>query len=150
MGHTFSRILLHVVFSTKGRVNSLYKNMRDKLLAYLHGIARNEGVVIIKANAVDDHVHMLIEIKPGQSPSEVVRKLKANSSKWIHETYPNLKGFAWQSGYSVFSVSLSAVPGVVKYIEAQEDHHRRLPFAEELKRFIERHQIRFNPDHYLD
>jgi len=150
MGHTFARVLLHVVFSTKGRVNSLYRNMREKLLAYFQGIARNEGVIILKANAVDDHVHMLIEIKPGQSPSEVVRKLKANSSKWIHETYPNLKGFAWQSGYSVFSVSLSAVPGVVKYIENQEEHHRRLPFAEELKRFIERHQIRFNPDHYLD
>jgi putative transposase len=150
MGHTFSRVLLHVVFSTKDRVNSLYKNMRAKLLAYLNGVARNEGITIIKANAVDDHVHMLIEIKPAQSPSEVVRKLKANSSKWIHETYPNLKGFAWQSGYSVFSVSLSALPGVVKYIENQEEHHKRLPFAEELKCFFERHQIRFDPEHYLD
>jgi REP element-mobilizing transposase RayT len=86
MGHTFSKVLLHIVFSTKGRVNSLYKDMRGKLLAYLTGIARKDGVTLIKANAVDDHVHMLIEIKPAQSPSEVVRKLKANSSKWIHET----------------------------------------------------------------
>jgi len=150
MGHTFSKVLIHVVFSTKDRVNSLYRNMRGRLLSYLHGIARKEGVTIIKANAVDDHVHMLIEIKPSQSPSEIVRKLKANSSKWIHETYPNLKAFAWQSGYSVFSVSLSALPSVVKYIENQEEHHQRLPFAEELKRFFERHQIRFDPEHYLD
>ena len=150
MGHTFSRVLLHVIFSTKDRTNSLYQNMRGKLLAYLHGVAQNEGVRIIKANAVDDHLHMLIEIKPSQSPSEVVGKLKANSSRWIHQTYPNLKGFAWQGGYSVFSVSLSVLPEVVKYIENQEEHHKRLPFAEELKRFIDRHGVRFDPDHYID
>jgi putative transposase len=150
VGHTFSRILLHVVFGTKGRRCSLYKDMRADLLAHLSEIARGDGVEVIKGNAVDDHVHLLLRIKPVHAPSDVVRKLKAASSWWIHDTYPNLRRFAWQSGFGMFSVSESAVPSVVEYIEKQEEHHRRMPFAEELRLLLERHGIEYDPGHYLD
>jgi REP element-mobilizing transposase RayT len=150
MGHTFSKILLHVVFGTKGRRCSLYGNMREDLLRHLDRIARREGVQVVTANAVDDHVHMLLWTKPVHAPSNVVRNLKANSSRWIHETYPNLRGFAWQSGFGMFSVSESAAAGVAAYIEKQEEHHRRMPFAEELRVLLERHGIRYDPEHYLD
>jgi putative transposase len=143
MGHTFSSILLHVVFGTQGRTCSLYKDMREALLHYISGIARNEGVQIVTANAVDDHVHLLLRTKPVHAPSDVVGRLKANSSRWIRTTYPNLRGFAWQSGFSVFSVSESAVPKVVEYIERQVEHHRRMPFAEELRLLLKRHGIEY-------
>ncbi len=150
MGHTFSRILLHVVFSTQGRRNILYKNMRGKMLAYIQGIARNEGVQIIKSGAVDEHIHLLLETKPAHSPSDIVRKIKSNTSKWIHETYPNLRDFAWQRGFSAFSGSESALPEVIRYINNQEEHHHRISFGEELKRFFDRHKIQYDPKHYLD
>ncbi len=124
MGHTFSRILLHAIFSTKGRTNRLYRNMRDDLFGYMYGVARNLGVQVIKAGGVDDHVHLLLNVKPVHAPSSIVRDLKSNSSKWIHETYSQLHDFAWQSGFGIFSVSESAVPEVVAYIERQEEHHR--------------------------
>ena len=108
MGHTFSRVLLHVVFSTKGRKNTLYRAMREDLLTYIRGIAVNEGADVSAANAVADHVHLLLVVKPAQAPSDLMRKIKANSSRWIRQTYGDLRGFSWQSGYGMFSVSESA------------------------------------------
>jgi len=150
MGHTFSRILLHVVFSTKARRNTLYPNMRGELLRYIHGIAHNLDAQLLEANAVDDHVHMLLSLKPAHAPSDVVKKIKANSSRWLHQTYPDLQDFAWQSGFSVFSVSESLLPEVTAYIQNQEQHHKRMQFAEELRLLLEKHRVQYDPEHYLD
>ena len=150
MGHTFSRIMLHVIFSTKGRKNSLYAGMRGDLLAYLQGIVRNEGAQTLAANAIEDHVHLLMAVKPVHAPSSMVRTIKTNSSSWIHDTYPDLRDFAWQSGFGVFSVSASAVDDVATYIRDQERHHRRMPFAEELRLFLEKHGVDYDAEHYLD
>ena len=149
MGHTFSRIMLHVIFSTKGRKNSLYAGMRGDLLAYLQGIVRNEGAQTLAANAIEDHVHLLMVVKPVHAPSSMVRTIKTNSSRWIHDTYPDLRDFAWQSGFGVFSVSASAVDDVATYIRDQERHHRRMPFAEELRLFLEKHGVDYDAEHYL-
>ena len=150
MGHTFSRILLHVIFSTKGRRNSLYREMRGDLLACVRGIVRNEGAQTLAANAVEDHVHLLLAVKSVQAASDLVRKIKTNTSRWTHATYPDLRDFAWQSGFGVFSVSESAVRDVAAYIRDQERHHRRMPFAEELRLFLEKHGIEYDPRHYID
>ena len=124
--------------------------MRSDLLAYMAGIARNEGLDLIESNAVDDHVHILMEMKPSHTLSDVVRKIKSNSSRWIHETYPSLNDFAWQSGYAVFSVSESAVEKVRRYIRDQEAHHHKVPFEDEIRSFLEKNQVDFDPAHYLD
>ncbi len=150
MGHTFSKILLHVVFSTKGRRNFLYKDMRERLLAYLCGIARRMNAPVVKAHAVDDHVHILIQVEPTHSASDVVGKLKANSSRWVHKTFPRLADFGWQNGFAVFSVSESARDDVVCYLESQEVHHHRMPFEKELRALLEKHGIEFDPGRYLD
>ena len=150
MGHTFSHILCHVIFSTKGRINYLYKDLRPNLYSYLCGIAQHEGCQIVNIGGVDDHVHILIRIKPALSISDVVRKLKTNSSKWIHENQTNLKDFSWQSGFSCFSVSESGKSAVIAYIDEQEDHHLKVSFGDELKRFLDKHQIEFEIEHYLD
>jgi len=80
----------------------------------------------------------------------LVRKIKTNSSRWNHDTYADPHGFAWQSGFGVFSVSESATDDVAAYIREQERHHRRLPFAEELRLLLEKHGIDYDPEHYLD
>ncbi len=119
----------------------LYKEMRTPLFSYINGIAKNIGCGIIKTGVVEDHVHILIKIQPDLSVSEIVMKIKANSSKWIHETYPNLSDFAWQAGFSCFSVSESVKEDVIKYIDSQEKHHRRFPFEHELKIFHDKNNV---------
>lgn len=150
MGHTFSNLLSHIVFSTKGRRNLLYKDMRDTLYSYICGIAKTENCQIVKIGGTEDHIHILVNLKPSLAHSDFVRKTKANSSKWIHERYPNLKDFSWQSGFSCFSVSESANESVIKYIKIQEEHHKRTSFKDELKIFFEKHRIEFDAEHFLD
>ncbi|HBM17578.1 MAG TPA: IS200/IS605 family transposase [Lentisphaeria bacterium] len=141
MGHTYSNLLVHIVFSTKERINFLYKGMRPELFSYICGIAKNIDCYISKIGGVEDHIHILVKIPPNISASDVVMKLKANSSKWIHEKYPTLHDFAWQPGFSCFSVSESAKANVQRYIELQEEHHKRIPLGHELKMFYEKNKI---------
>jgi len=150
MSHTYANIILHLVFSTRDRQNLLFHDMRSRLLDYMTGIASQERVRVLAANAVEDHLHMLVALPPVCPLSGFVRVLKANSSRWIHETFPDLREFAWQGGYGAFSVSQSAIPEVSSYIRQQGEHHRRMPFAEELRHFLERNQIPYDPEHYLD
>ena len=150
MGHTFSRILVHVIFTSKGRHRNLHREVRERLCAYLCGVARNENASLLEAKAEEDHVHLLMKVKPSHAVADLVRALKANSSRWIHETFPGLRDFAWQSGYAVFSVSESAAPDVQTYIKDQARHHQSVPFEHELRSFLEKHGVEFDPDHYLD
>ena len=150
MGHTFSNILNHIIFSTKARKNLLHKDLRPPLYSYICGIGKGEGCQVIKVGGIEDHVHVLVKLKPSLAPSDFARKIKASSSKWIHENHKNLKDFSWQSGFSCFSVSESSKNDVVKYINKQEEHHRRIPFRDELKMFLEKHEIKFDHEHFLD
>jgi len=150
MGHTFSNILNHIIFSTKDRQNMLSPEIRKSVYAYLCGIAKTEKCQIIKIGGIEDHIHILVLLKPSLSPSDFARKIKTNSSRWIHENYPKLKDFAWQPGFSCFSVSESAKNSVMKYIENQEEHHKRISFKDELKIFHEKNSINFDVEHYLD
>ena len=95
-------------------------------------------------------MHLLLNTKPIHAPSDLLKKIKANSSRWIHQTYPHLHDFAWQSGFGVFSVSESAVSDVAAYIQRQAEHHGCMTFAEELRLFLERHGVDYDPEHYLD
>ena len=100
MGHTFSALYVHIIFSTEKRRNLLYRNMRPRLVAYMGSVAVQQGARVIRIVAVDNHVHMLIEVKAAHSISDLIKKVKSNSSRWIHATFPNLRDFAWQSGFS--------------------------------------------------
>ena len=150
MGHTFSRLLYHFVFSTKNRHPDLHDDLRKELFLYLHGVLENEGGHLVRGGAAEDHVHLLVVAKPTHAPAELVRVIKANSSRWIHGRNPDLRGFAWQNGYGAFTVSESSVPKVVAYLDGQEEHHRRVPYAKELRRLLEGHGIAYDPGHYLD
>ncbi len=108
------------------------------------GIFKKDNGQLFAAGGTADHVHQLASIHPSVSVSDMLRKLKANSSKWIHETFPEHRGFAWQEGYGGFSVSQSNVEQVCRYIEQQEEHHRRVTFDEEFIEFLERHGIPYD------
>ena len=150
MGHTFSNILYHIIFTTQGRRNLIPQAVRNKLYSYIIGISKRENCKIVKIGGTENHVHILAILKPSIAPSDFVRKIKANSTKWVHENFARLDLFSWQAGFACFSVSQSAMDDVVKYIDNQLEHHHRIPFRKELKIFLEKHGIKYDPNHYLD
>ncbi|MBC7835628.1 MAG: IS200/IS605 family transposase [Phycisphaerales bacterium] len=98
MPGTFSQILLHAVFSTKGRAPWITPEVATRLYPYIGGIVRAERGVLISIGGVEDHVHMFMRWRPDPSISELMRTVKARSSKWIHDEMPALREFAWQEG----------------------------------------------------
>ena len=124
--------------------------MRSRLYEYMAGIVRNHDGHLIRAGGTPDHVHLLIELDASTSVAGAVRVIKANTSKWIHETFPDQSGFAWQAGYAAFTVSESAIPRVTRYIDGQEEHHRRKTFTEEFREFLQRHKLEFDERHRGD
>jgi REP element-mobilizing transposase RayT len=114
-------------------------------LPYLGGIIRELDGHAIIVNGPADHVHLLCSLPATTALADVMRVLKTNSSKWIHETFPNLASFAWQTGYAAFSVSESNVQAVEQYIRNQEEHHRTVSFQDEFVAFLKRHGIQYDP-----
>jgi putative transposase len=141
MSHSHVSCLVHVVFSTAERRATIRDEIRDRLHAYLGGIARENGILTLAIGGAAEHVHLLLSIPPTVSVAKAVQLLKSGSSKWIHEKFPASRNFAWQEGYGAFSVGVSQKTATVKYILTQEQHHKRVCFADELTKFLAAHGI---------
>jgi len=144
MAHSYASLLTHAVFSTKDRAPLIADALRERLFPYLGGIARRLEVGALTVGGTADHVHVLLSLPPTRCVADVLRDLKANSSRWIHETWPDRRAFARQTGYGAFSVSESNREGVLRYIREQERHHRRRTFKEEFLALLERHHIPYD------
>jgi REP element-mobilizing transposase RayT len=144
MAHSFACILVHVVFSTKDRAPDLTDVCREKLYPYMGGTARDVGAKALAVGGAADHVHLLLSLPTTRSVADAVRDLKANASRWIHETWPSRRAFAWQAGYGAFSVSLSSSQTVARYIRDQAEHHRRMTFQEEFSALLKRHGVAYD------
>ena len=134
---------MHCVFFTKERRPLLTPIIRERLWPYLGGIARENKMKALSIGGVDDHVHALLSIPSTLSIAKAVQLLKGNSSKWIHETSPNQRLFAWQEGYGAFSIAVSGVEDTIRYIQSQREHHRVHSFKEELIAFLDKHGIEY-------
>ncbi len=145
MSHSLTKLLFHIIFRTKHDRPLLQGEVGEKVDRYLFGVARNHDGHLIRSGGVADHRHVLLELKPTINVADVVRLLKANSSKWIRHTSAQLQDFGWQTGYAAFSVSVSARDDVVRYIDKQEEHHRELTFEDELRRLCQRHGVDYDP-----
>lgn len=150
MPHTFTNLLVHVVFSTKDRQPFLDTELRPRLFPYMGGIVRELGGVPLALNGPNDHVHALVTVPATLALADLMRVLKTNSSRWVHEQWPQRCSFAWQTGYGAFSVSKSNAPEVERYITGQEEHHRHVSFQEEFLAFLRRHGIAFNERYVWD
>lgn len=150
MAGTFHNLKFHLVFSTKHREPWLQDAIRPRVHEYLGGIIRGESGKVLAIGGVADHVHILFGWRTDEAISNLVRNLKANSSRWIHETFPTLAGFAWQEGYGIFTVSQSQVERVRGYIQHQEEHHRTKPFRDEVLEFLRAHEIAFEEKYVFD
>ena len=126
--HSFVNCLVHCVFSTKERRRLITADMKERLYPYLGGIARENKMKALAIGGVEDHVHALVSIPSTLPIAKAVQLLKGNSSKWIHQTFPNKRLFEWQEGYGAFSISASGVKDTMRYIQSQEEHHVRHSF----------------------
>ena len=139
MPQSLSRVLIHTVFSTKGR-EPIFQDarLRSELHAYLGGCACSLECLPIQVGGVSDHVHLLTTLARPLAVADLVKEVKRVSTGWLQERGGLFRQFHWQAGYGCFSVSESLVPQVVKYIETQEDHHRRITFQEEYRELLRR------------
>lgn len=150
MPGTYSQLLLHIVFSTKGRSPWITPDIAERLFPYIGGIIRAEKGVLYDIGGVEDHVHMYLRWRSDGAISDLMRTVKARSSKWVHDTFPGEEAFAWQEGYSVFSVSKSQEGAVKKYIAGQHEHHKKEDFKSELLRILRAHGVEFDEKYVFD
>jgi REP element-mobilizing transposase RayT len=150
MASTLTNLLVHVVFSTKGREPIITNRYRSRLHAYIGGIIRSVDAQSLSIGGMPDHFHLAMKIRSNQALSEFVRKIKANSSKWINENQFCKKKFFWQNGYGGFSVSASQINKVRNYIENQADHHKSKTFKEELIEILDKHSVNYDPKYLWD
>ena len=142
MSHTYAQNIIHVVFSTKERQRLIEKEFQPRIWSYIAGICKGADIFVHSVGGMDDHVHLLIQVPPVLSLANAVMTIKSNSSKWANELG---REFAWQQGYGAFGVSWSSVPKVIRYIENQERHHKKVSFEQEFIAFLKKHGIEYDP-----
>jgi putative transposase len=144
MADTYLKILIHCVFSTKNRLPSITEP--EKLWSYLRGIARNRGVDTLAIGGTANHVHILLALPSRVSIAQLMRDLKANSSRRLNEKQ---RGFSWQDGYAALSVSPSQIDALCRYIAGQPEHHAKWSFESEYVTILNKSGIRHSPEYTM-
>ena len=148
MANTYTQINIQAVFSVKGRQNLITPYFRDDLFKYLSGILSNNNQFSLAVNGYKDHVHLLFELNPVTSLSDIIRIVKSSSSKWVNENHFVNRKFSWQEGYGAFSYSRSQRDRVINYIMNQEKHHQGKTFRKEYLDLLNKFEIEFK-SHYV-
>lgn len=148
MPQTLSFNLVHVIFSTKDRQALIPDELSETLHAYLSGAARNLGCECFRAGGVVDHVHLALRLAPTKAAAKTVSEIKTGSSVWMKQK--GVKGFAWQRGYGLFSVSPADIGALVQYIETQKAHHRKRGFQDEMRAFYAKYHVAFDERYVWD
>lgn len=143
-------LLVHFVWSTAGREPWITPEWNRRLFSFIGGVLRHDGVKLIGASGMSDHVHLYTSLPSTISIAKLVNSVKSNSSRWVHETFHNRRAFAWQKGYGAFSVSKSAEHQVLSYIQNQEAHHRKKTFKDEFTELLEKHGIEYDKRYLWD
>lgn len=150
MANTYSQIYIQIVFAVKGRQNLISNNWKDELFKYITGIITNEDQKLIAINGMPDHIHILIGLKPNKALSDLVRDIKANSSRFINEKRWINGKFEWQTGFGAFTYSQSQLTNVIHYIQNQEIHHKTKTFKEEYIEFLKAFEIDYKDEYVFD
>ncbi|MBL7995676.1 IS200/IS605 family transposase [bacterium] len=144
MANTYTQIYIQIVFAVKGRQNLIPDIHKDELFKYITGIVRNKDQKLIVINGMPDHIHILIGLKPETTLSDLVRDIKANSSKFINDKKWFRGKFNWQEGFGAFSYSQSQLDSVITYIRNQEKHHSKTAFEKEYKKLLETFNVEYD------
>ena len=148
MANTYTQIYLQLVFSPLGHENIIPHKHKEELQKYTTGIIQNRKHKLLTINYMPDHVHIFIGYQCAQSLPELMRDIKACTSGFINEKKWMPGRFQWQEGYGAFSYSRSQIDSVIKYIDNQEDHHRKATFKDEYLRLLEKFDVLYD-ERYL-
>lgn len=144
MANTYTQIHIHLVFAVRFRQAQIHNDWQDRLYKYITGIIQNNGHKLLIINGMPDHVHILIGFRTTQTLADLVRDIKQMSSLWVNENKLTNQKFAWQEGFGGFSYGHSQLSTIIKYIENQEEHHRKRSFMDEYKEFLKLFEIDFD------
>jgi len=150
MANTFSQVYLQFVFAVKNRYNFIPRPHKEELHKYITGVVSNKKCKMLAVNCMPDHTHMFVGFNPNLAISEFIKSIKIatngfiNGKKWRHEN------FEWQDGYGVFSYGRSQIDRVIKYINNQEEHHRKRNFRDEYLRLLKKFEVPFREEHVFD
>lgn len=150
MAGTFTQIHIHYVFVVKYRRKIIDPSWEKRLFEYTSGIIRNKGHKPLIVNGTQDHIHILLGLKPSSSVSDMAEYLKSNSSKFINKEFKIKCGFCWQPGYAAFSYSISQIPKIYDYIHNQKIHHNKRSLNEEYKNMLQLFQINYDEKYLFD
>jgi REP element-mobilizing transposase RayT len=150
MPQSLSRVILHIIFSTKNREPWLDSEVRPRMRAYLATICRDLGAEFVQIGGVADHVRIVTTLPRTLSAAELIEDIKKGSSKWIKTLDTRHSGFFWQRGYGAFSVSPSQLDAVVEYVRTQHEHHRTRTFQEEYRELLRKHGVDFHERYVWD
>ena len=144
MAQSLSKVLLHIIFSTKNREPWLDSNVRPRMHAYLATICRDAGADFVRVGGVSDHVHIVTTLARTLSQAQLIEEIKKASSKWVKALDARYRGFFWQRGYAAFSVSPSQLDSVLEYVNKQQEHHRTRTFQEEYRELLRKQGVDFD------
>jgi REP element-mobilizing transposase RayT len=150
MSHSFTYLLCHIVFATKHRRACLDDEIQPRLYAFLAQWIRQQNGIPLAVNGMPEHIHVLARLNQNKALAQVLRGLKADSSRWLHQTFPDLAGFGWQTGYAAFTVSRSQEDRVRIYIENQKEHHRDRSYLDEFRSLLKAHGLEISEEQLED
>lgn len=145
MAQTLTRLLVHAIFSTKGRQDLIPPEIESELHAYLAGICRNCGSPLLTAGGTANHVHLLISLSKTIALSDLMLNVKKDSSRWLKTKAPGLERFGWQDGYGAFSIGQSQAAAVTAYIARQKEKHRAMSFEAEFIALLKKYNVPYDP-----
>ena len=149
MPQSLSKVLVHLIFSTKHREPLINPEIRPRLHAYMVGIFDNLKSPSLQTGGVADHVHSLFLLHRTISQADLIEEVKKSSSKWM-KAEGGVRGFTWQTGYGAFSIGESQADTVIRYIQKQEDHHRKVSFQDEFRKFLARYKVPYDERYVWD
>ncbi len=150
MPNTYSQVYIQIVFAVKGRRNLIATKNREELHQYITGLVQNRGQKMLSIFCMPNHLHLLVGLKPSISISDLVKDIKAGSSKFINDSRWVDGKFNWQNGFGCFSYSKSHLDRVIKYILNQESHHMRVTFKDEYLDFLNKYEIEYDEKYLFD
>ncbi len=144
MANTYTQLYVHYVFAVQDRLCLINNKWQDRLYMYMSGIIDQQGHKLYVINGMNDHIHILISMTPKQAPSDLMYHLKRSSSLWINQNRLSAGKFSWQEGFGAFSLGKSQLQEKIKYIEEQQQHHKKASFREEYLQFLKENDIEYD------
>ena len=150
MPQSLSSILIHLIFSTKNREPFLSPEIEAELYPYIASIFKVMKSPALIIDGASDHVHTLFSLSRVVTIADLVEEVKTESSKWIKTKGREFRNFHWQSGYGAFSIAQSQIPTVKRYIGRQKEHHRRMTFQDEYRKFLKAYDVKYDERYVWD